>query len=43
MIFNKDGKEYEVKDEVHALLTALETEKKEAMDSSATEVAALDC
>ena len=41
MIFNKDGKEYEVKDEVHALLTALETEKKEAMDSSATEVAAL--
>jgi len=41
MIFNKDGKEYEVKDEVHALLTALETEKKEAMDSSATEVVAL--
>ena len=41
MIFNKDGKEYDVKDEVHALLTTLETEKKEAMDSSATEVAAL--
>ena len=41
MIFNKDGKEYEVKDEVHALLTALETEKKEAMDSSATEIAEL--
>jgi hypothetical protein len=33
MIFNKDGKEYEVKDDVHALLNALEEEKKVATDS----------
>lgn len=33
MIFNRDGKEYEVKDEVHALLTTLEAEKKSAIDS----------
>ena len=42
MIFNKDGKEFEVKDEVHALLTTLEAEKKEVVDSLDTTKAKLD-
>jgi len=41
MIFNKDGKEYDVKDEVHALLTTLETEKKEAVDAVSKELTEL--
>lgn len=41
MIFNKDGKEYDVKDEVHALLTTLETEKKEAVDAASEELTGL--
>jgi len=42
MIFNKDGKEFDVKDDIHALLTTLETERKEAVDSLETTKAKLD-
>jgi len=41
MIFNKDGKEYKVEDDIHALLTALETEKKEAVDAVSKELTEL--
>ncbi len=42
MIFNRDGKEYDVKDDVHALLTTLEAERKKATDDLESKVAKLD-